>query len=59
MGGLRERSEPLGTAWPVVTEAMYLLGLSWRAQDALWEMVANGGLALLPLDSGDVPACGS
>jgi predicted nucleic acid-binding protein len=30
---LRSLREPLGTAWPVVTEAMYLLGFSWRAQD--------------------------
>jgi predicted nucleic acid-binding protein len=52
---LRVLREPLGTAWPVVTEAMYLLGFSWRAQDALWEMIASGALALLSLDSGDVP----
>jgi predicted nucleic acid-binding protein len=51
---LRSFREPLGTAWPVVTEAMYLLGFSWRAQDALWEMIASGALALLSLDSGDV-----
>ena len=27
--------DPVGTAWPVVTEAMYLLGFPWRAQDGL------------------------
>lgn len=52
---LRSLREPLGTAWPVVTEAMYLLGFSWRAQDALWEMIDSGALGLLALDSGDVP----
>jgi predicted nucleic acid-binding protein len=52
---LRSLREPLGTAWPVVIEAMYLLGFSWQAQDALWEMIDNGTLALLSLDSGDVP----
>lgn len=52
---LRSLREPLGTAWPVVIEAMYLLGFSWQAQDALWEMIDNGALALLSLDSGDVP----
>lgn len=52
---LRSLREPLGTAWPVVTEAMYLLGFSWRAQDALWEMIHSGALALLSLDSGDGP----
>ncbi|MEK6664917.1 MAG: PIN domain-containing protein [candidate division NC10 bacterium] len=51
---LRSFREPLGTAWPVVTEAMYLLGFSWRAQDALWEMIASGAVGLLSLDSGDV-----
>lgn len=51
---LRSLREPLGTAWPVVTEVMYLLGFSWRAQDALWEMIASGAVALLSLDSGDV-----
>lgn len=52
---LRSLREPLGTAWPVVTEAFYLLGFSWRAQDALWEMIDSGTLGLLSLDSGDVP----
>ena len=51
---LRSLREPLGTAWPVVTEAMYLLGFSWQAQDALWEMIDSGAIALFPLDSGDV-----
>ncbi len=52
---LRSLREPLGTAWPVVTEAMYLLGFSWQAQDALWEMIDSGALGLLSLDSGDIP----
>jgi predicted nucleic acid-binding protein len=55
VNALRSLREPMGTAWPVVTEAMYLLGFSWRAQDALWEMIHSGVLALLSLDSGDVP----
>jgi predicted nucleic acid-binding protein len=52
---LRSFREPLATAWPVVTEAMYLLGFSWRAQDALWEMIDSGGLGLVALDAGDAP----
>ncbi len=52
---LRSLREPLGTAWPVVTEAMYLLGFSWQAQDALWEMIDSGAPGLLSLDSGDIP----
>lgn len=55
VSALRSIREPLGTAWPVVTEAMYLLGFSWRAQDGLWEMADTGALQILSLDSGDVP----
>ncbi len=50
---LRSLREPLGTAWPVVTEAMYLLGFSWRAQDALWAMIDSEALGLFSLDSSD------
>jgi len=51
----RSIAAPLGTTWPVLTEAMYLLSFSWRAQDTLWDTIQNGGLELLPLASGDVP----
>jgi hypothetical protein len=47
--------DPLMTVWPAVTEAMYLLGPSWPAQAALWEMVESEAVALLPLDGDDVP----
>src|SRR5262245_3092990 len=47
--------EPLGTVWPALTEAMYLVGDQPRAQEALWEMLARGAVQLLPLDAGDVP----
>jgi hypothetical protein len=49
----RRLREPMATAWPVVTEAMHLLGFSWPAQDALWEMLDTDHLELLPLDAGD------
>ncbi len=45
--------EPLASVWPVVTEAMYLLGFSWKAQEALWEMLESGAVGLLPLDDFD------
>ncbi|HXO42208.1 MAG TPA: PIN domain-containing protein [Thermoanaerobaculia bacterium] len=51
---LRSLAEPLGSVWPVVTEAMYLLGFSWRAQDALWEFLERGGVTLLSLEAGDL-----
>ena len=45
--------DPLATVWPVVTEAMYLLGrVSWHAQDALWEFLAH--VTLLPLGADDL-----
>jgi predicted nucleic acid-binding protein len=47
-------SEPLGTVWPVLTEAMYLLGFSLHAQIALWEMIEYGAVELLPLGNEDV-----
>ena len=47
--------EPLGTVWPVVTEALHLLNFSWRAQDALWEMIATGAIEIMPLAIEDVP----
>lgn len=45
--------DPLATVWPALTEAMYLLGFSWEAQSALWEMVETEVLRLLPLDRED------
>ena len=52
---LRAIREPLGTVWPALTEAMYLLGFSWWAQEAVWDMVLTGGLEMLPLGAGDGP----
>lgn len=51
----RELKEPLATIWPALTEAMYLLSFSWRAQEALWEMLQRGAVSLLPLESRDIP----
>ena len=51
---LRLLREPLMTVWPALTEAMCLLGDSWPAQAALWEMVETGAVELLPLDAGDL-----
>ena len=46
---------PFVSVWPAVTEAMYLLGFSLKAQDALWEMLDRGFIRLLPLTADDVP----
>ena len=47
--------EPLVSVWPAVTEAMYLLGFSWQAQDALGSFLERGALTILPLEMEDVP----
>lgn len=52
---LRSLAPPLLTVWPVVIEAMSLLGASWRAQDALWEMLIGGTVQIRPLDATDLP----
>jgi uncharacterized protein len=46
--------EPLGTVWPVVAEAMYLLSFSWRAQVALWDMLETGAVEILPIGFDDI-----
>jgi len=46
-------SAPLLTTWPAFTEAMYLLAAGgWRAQQALWDRTADGGLSIA--SDGDV-----
>jgi predicted nucleic acid-binding protein len=47
--------EPLATAWPVITEAMYLLDFSPEAQDALSRLLERDAVKILRLDSADVP----
>jgi len=48
LAGLRD---PLVTVWPAFTEAMHLLSFSWRAQDALWELVLDETVRILPLEA--------
>ena len=52
---LRNLREPLGTVWPVLTEAIYLLGDLRQGQEALWEIIERGALQLLPLALPDIP----
>jgi len=47
---LKGINEPIVTTWPVLTEAFYLLGFSWKAQDNLWEFMMRGGVEILSLD---------
>lgn len=46
-------SAPLLTVWPVVTEAMYLLG-AWAVQRELLGHLADGTLRLLALGEDDI-----
>jgi predicted nucleic acid-binding protein len=55
VAAVREMRESLGTVWPALTEAMYLLAEQPRAQEALWEMLSVGAIQLRPLDQDDVP----
>ena len=48
-------AEPIGTVWPALTEAMYLLRASWAAQLALWEIFQRGAITLVPLGVDDIP----
>jgi predicted nucleic acid-binding protein len=52
---LQSIREPLGTAWPAVTEAMDLLLDQPRGQEAVFEMIERGAVALLDLGHEDVP----
>lgn len=51
----RSLDAPMVTVWPAFTEAMYLLGFSWQAQDDLWELVGRGVVSFLPMGERDAP----
>jgi predicted nucleic acid-binding protein len=55
VGALRAMRGLIFTVWPVITEAMYLLNFSIKAQNALLEMVELGTLKIASLDERDVP----
>jgi hypothetical protein len=52
---MRTLREPLGTVWPVLTEAMYLLLDLPRGQQAVFEMVERRAVRILDLGPEDVP----
>ena len=51
----KQLTEPLGTVWPALTEAMYILADLPAGQDAVWEMLARNVVRMLPLDDSDIP----
>jgi len=40
--------EPLLTTWPVITEVMYLLSFSLRAQELCFDFIEAGGVEVYP-----------
>ena len=50
---LEKIAGPLGTVWPALAEAMYLLKSSAEAQRALWDRVIDGGVVLMDLGVDD------
>ena len=55
VAALKKIRQPLGTVWPALTEAMYLLADLPKGQDALWEAIVRGAIQLLPVGLPDVP----
>lgn len=55
VAALKKLRDPLGTVWPAVTEAMYLLADVPAGQEAVWDMIARGAVELLHLDLTDTP----
>src|SRR3990172_2890679 len=53
LSAFRTLREPVATAWPVVTEAMYLLASSWSAQRALWELIESARLRVAAINEDD------
>jgi hypothetical protein len=51
---LKELREPMGTVWPAVTEALFLLLDVPEGQDAVLEMLRRGAVRLVPLGQEDV-----
>lgn len=54
VAAFQQLTEPLGTVWPVLTQAMYLLAFSWKAQEALWTILDRGVIVLFPLGNDEV-----
>jgi len=50
---------PIGTVWPVLTEAMYLSAGVSRAQEGIWEMILRGTVQIVPMGSTMFPESAS
>jgi uncharacterized protein len=54
---LKDLDCSLLTVWPVLTEAFYLLNFSWKAQDNLWEFLAQGGMEIADPRRSNIERC--
>lgn len=45
---------PIGTVWPVISEALHLVDFAPAAQEAVWTLLEES-VELLPLDPTDIP----
>jgi hypothetical protein len=52
---LQRIQQPLASVLPAVTEAMHFLGDVPGATDVLCDILADGAVQLLPIDSSDLP----
>lgn len=50
---LARSREPLATTWPVIVEAMHLLGDHPNGLDALWEWLGDGLIDVIPVEKAD------
>ena len=55
VAALKSLRDPLAIVWPALTEALYLVRDLPRAVDAIFEMVEDDVLAIVPLDATDLP----
>ena len=55
LAALRRINEPMGPVWPALTEAIYLLSGVHGGQEAVWELITQGAIDLLPLGAADIP----
>ena len=55
LDALARLREPLGTVWPAITEAVYLVSRWPRAQDEILKLVGTGALKILAFGREDMP----
>jgi len=55
VAAVRQVTGPLLTTWPVLSEAMHLLGRAgWRAQRLLWELMLSEDVEIADLDGAGI-----